>query len=846
MSYDLGTAHGKVEIEYDGDRATAKADEDIRKIGDSSDKSDKKVGKFGESLNKFSGVLNKMAKGAAIGALGISSMVHAVGLLSGALAALAPIGVAAIGALPGLVLAGVSALAVFKVATMGVGDALKAAGKEGDAFDKAIEKLSPQARAFAVAWRDAGKALKPVQQAMQDAFFSGTAGEVSRIATGLGSLRGAAVGVAGAFNALIREALSSIKDVQFEQMEAALGGVQAFLTKIKGSLKPVIQGFLSLGAQASQFGDNLGGTVAGALTKFGNAMKGFDLKKAFDDAMVILRPLGELLKNIGSIVKSVFGGLTTDAGGALGVLGELTGQLATFLKSAEGQEALKALGTAMSTISGAVGQVFLELLKQLAPIIVQLAPGFAQLATQVAGILVPALQVLGPILTAVAGFLSDNMDVVGPLVIAVYGLVKAYQAYKAVAGAVGTAQDLLKSKLVQSVVEWGKNAAATAASTARLVAQKAALAASTAAGWIANTAAVVKNTAVLVAQKVAQAAILVATKAWTAAQWLLNVALNANPIGLIIIAIVALIAIIVLIATKTTWFQDLWKVVWGAIKAAAAAVADWFTGTLLPSFRKAWDQLKSIVKTVVDLVIGYFNFWKSVWQAIFNAIKAAAQAWWNGVKAIFESIKGTIDRVIGFFSSLKNAIVARLGDAVNFVKGIPGKLLSALGNLGSKLYDKGKEFVRGFIDGIGSMVGAAVNKVKGLVNAVTDWLPGSPAKKGPLSGRGWTPYRGKALVEGFAAGMEKQIGLVQNLSTKIAVAAVPVVPTALGGASLAGAAAPVATLARPAPAPAGGDTIIQSLSVTVQGVLDMADPQAARQIATKIHVAIEDLKKGYR
>lgn len=50
--------------------------------------------------------------------------------------------------------------------------------------------------------------------------------------------------------------------------------------------------------------------------------------------------------------------------------------------------------------------------------------------------------------------------------------------------------------------------------------------------------------------KVGTLAVAAAKKIWTAAQWLLNTALLANPIVLIIVAIIALIAIIVLIATK--------------------------------------------------------------------------------------------------------------------------------------------------------------------------------------------------------------------------------------------------------------------------------------------------------
>lgn len=950
MSYDLGTAHGKIELDYDGGRAAAKADEDIRKVGDSSDDADGKVRKFGESLGKFTSFMGKAGKATAVTLVGISSMVHVVNLLAGTLATLAPLGVAAFGALPGLVLSAAAAKGVLMAATLGVGEALKAASGDAEKFNEALEKLSPQARAFAVAWRDAGKALKPMQQAIQDAFFSGLAPELSRIVTGVTSLRERAVGVATAFNYLAKEAAGSIKDIQFEQLDTILLSVEQNLRGVSGGLKPVIQGFLSLATQGAQLTNGLGEGLGGALTKLGTAMQNFDLAKAFDNAMLILRPLGELLSNVGSIVKSVFGGLTTDAGGALGVIAELTGKLADFLKTAEGQEALAALGQALSTISGAVGQVFLTLLQELAPIIVALAPGLAALALQLASVLVPALQAAGPLLQGLAKFLSDNMDVVGPFVIALGGLAIAMKAYAA-----------------------GQAIASAAMKV-----------------WSVMT-------------KVVPAA----TKAWAAAQWLLNVAMTANPIGLIIVAVIALIAIIVLIATKTTWFQDLWKVVWGAIKSAASAVADWFKNTLAPIFSAVWDTLVgvfqkawSLIKGVFDIwlsgvkawwgvissIIGFFSsafkaafdlvasivstawavvsaifeVWKTVmaaiwkpvldavvgvfkwawgaitgiitgfvnwitpylkaaWDAVTGALKAAwnvitsaaSAAWdfikgvivgfanwlrpyittaintvsafltgawntikntasgvWNAIKTVFTTvwnqivgiartavnnvtnvfngIKKIVDSIRNFFNQLKAAASGGTGSLVAFVKTIPGQVIGALGNLGSKLYDKGRELVRGFINGIGSMVGAAVDKVKGLVNSVMDYLPGSPAKKGPLSGKGWTPFRGKALVEGFAEGMQRNLNLVQRVGVRVAEAAAPVVPTATGSAATSGAA-----LALPAPRPqaaaAGGDTVvIERLEIALQGIWDMNDPQASRQIAAKIHEAIENFKKGYR
>ena len=92
------------------------------------------------------------------------------------------------------------------------------------------------------------------------------------------------------------------------------------------------------------------------------------------------------------------------------------------------------------------------------------------------------------------------------------------------------------------------------------------------------------------------------SKAWTAAQWLLNVALNANPIGLIIIAIVALVAAVAIIIKK---WND-----WGAAVALVAGFFSPFLAVLMfalsivQSFRRNWDL---IVKAFTNggLVAGF-------------------------------------------------------------------------------------------------------------------------------------------------------------------------------------------------------------------------------------------------
>lgn len=139
------------------------------------------------------------------------------------------------------------------------------------------------------------------------------------------------------------------------------------------------------------------------------------------------------------------------------------------------------------------------------------------------------------------------------------------------------------------------------------------------------------------------------TKVYTAIQWLLNIAMNANPIGLIITAIAALIAIIVLIATKTDWFQRLWKVAWGGITAAAKAVWRWISGTLWPGIQKVWSSVIRGVLGVRDTIVSAFKRVVSFVTGMPGRIGRAASGMWNGIKDAF---RGAINWVIGRWNNL--------------------------------------------------------------------------------------------------------------------------------------------------------------------------------------------------
>lgn len=86
-------------------------------------------------------------------------------------------------------------------------------------------------------------------------------------------------------------------------------------------------------------------------------------------------------------------------------------------------------------------------------------------------------------------------------------------------------------------------------------------------------------------------------------------------------------------------------------------------------------------------------------------------------------------------------------------------------------------FAQGILDGKGKVDDAA----KQVAAAAADHMPHSPAKKGPLSGQGWSGYSGRAFTSDFATGISANEGQVTQAAGGVAGAAAGALPPGLGG-----------------------------------------------------------------
>lgn len=247
--------------------------------------------------------------------------------------------------------------------------------------------------------------------------------------------------------------------------------------------------------------------------------------------------------------------------------------------------------------------------------------------------------------------------------------------------------------------------------------------------------------------------------------------------------------------------QEAWGVAWGylqstwdAIGAPVMAVVKGAFNSMKIHIETVFNIVKSVIETALAVIAGIIRAItaavKGDWSAVWNEVKGVASSIWNGIKDVIsiaiQGVKDQISNVVGtiksFLSSswstiksqattgwnnFKNAISDawdRTIDAVTnsidtvilWVKGLPGRAVSALGNIGSTLWSAGKDLIQGFIDGLTSMFGA----VKDKLSSLTSWLP---SWKGPASrDRTLLKEAGRLVIGGFIEGMEGQYGNVQR------------------------------------------------------------------------------------
>lgn len=100
-------------------------------------------------------------------------------------------------------------------------------------------------------------------------------------------------------------------------------------------------------------------------------------------------------------------------------------------------------------------------------------------------------------------------------------------------------------------------------------------------------------------------------------------------------------------------------------------------------------------------------------------------------------------------------IIGEIGSAIQGA-------IDSLGEFVGGFFDAGARLIGGLIDGILSAIGGIGDAMMQATNEADAYLQHSPAKKGPFSGRGYTLYSGRSMMQSLAQGIRDDTPTVAN------------------------------------------------------------------------------------
>jgi phage-related protein len=597
-------------------------------------------------------------------------------------AALAPL-VGALGAsIPAAVAIAGGAVVTLMVGFHGLTDAAKAAFATGPqaaaALKTAMEGLQPSARAVVMELHKFAPALKDIQKVVQQHMFVGLAEDLDKLGNAwIAPAKAGLAGLSDQFNLLFRGLAQGMSTPAFT---GALTTVFSGFTRTFGefaALAPkVMQAFGNLISAASPFLRMMGAEGSAGFGKFldwiNKLASNGSLQQFFSTAIQLLTPFANLLKDVGSIVQSVFSAMSGAGGPVLGVLGELIHTVAEFFKSAQGGAALQTIFATLAPIMGLLGNVISQVLPIVGKLIVALGPALR-----------PILDAIGPLLQPIIDLIGKFGEYLAPIV-----------------GALGPALASVMTALTPLLAMLGGAFAGVLGAMAPIIAQ----------------------VATLLGQ--------ILTQALTALQPLFQALLP--PLVQIIQALLP--ALVPLLTLVGTLFSALMPILTPIINLLAALLAP-ILRALVPIIGALTPVLTLVANVLTWLITPIANFiawlvkglttagwWKAVgnwfvdlWHTISNAFSTAVS--WVGKKW---------DEFVGFAKAIPKRIVEAIGNFNDLLvekgKNLIEGLWHGIQGMGSWLWDKIIGFVK---DNIPAPIAKAlgIGSPSKVAAALGQWVP---------------------------------------------------------------------------------------------------------------------------
>lgn len=292
-----------------------------------------------------------------------------------------------------------------------------------------------------------------------------------------------------------------------------------------------------------------------------------------------------------------------------------------------------------------------------------------------------------PAFVSFSGWVADNAATLG-IIAAVIGTLLLPHLIRLAVQHVITKAIVVASWTAQKVAAV-TSAAASLASTYRMIA-----------GWVAMAAGAAVSFGQTIAIMALYAAESAANAVRSAAAWVVAQARTVASLVLTAAGFIAQGAVMVASMAVT----------------AASVVAGWVVmgvQSLIQAARMAaaWIIALGPIAWVIAIVVGLVALIILNWTRIKDFTVAAFHA--------------IVDFVVGAWRSLVSGVSNGISAVIDFVTKLPGRILAGIGNLGSLLLQKGRDLMQGLVDGISSAASYVGNVARNIVNGVIGFVNSS-------------------------------------------------------------------------------------------------------------------------
>lgn len=185
-------------------------------------------------------------------------------------------------------------------------------------------------------------------------------------------------------------------------------------------------------------------------------------------------------------------------------------------------------------------------------------------------------------------------------------------------------------------------------------------------------------------------------------------------------------------------------------------------GEALPQIiQSLMEILPSLLETIIGMIPSILEsavtVFLSLAEAVLIALPQLLMAIVGMLPQILSSIVGMLPQLLSagvrLFTGLVTAVVNVLPALVSKLGEVKNRIFDFFSGAGQWLVSSGRSIIDGLKDGIMAAFQGVYDAVSDGLSWVRNLLPFSPAKEGPFSGRGYTTFSGRAMMNDLAGGI---------------------------------------------------------------------------------------------